>query len=157
MSALLQDLQVRPLPAAPSTALSLSNCSTPDLDENLLVLNKPIEESRGLPRVNIRTKRLMRLQVRLLGKALELIQQQAYGVCTNGFRTYNLRPFEALAFRHAYSGDIVALRQSFHMGQASAFDRNPHGHTLLHVRTDPKNLTVSAEMRSMLLAARSPP
>ena len=82
---------------------------------------------------NIRTRRLMLFQSRLLGKAFELIQQQACGAWTYGFRAYNIRDWDAPVFVYFARNDIVALQVLIKSGQASLLDRDPVGETLLHV------------------------
>jgi hypothetical protein len=93
------------------------------------------EQSRHRQWVNVRTSRLLRLQSRLLGRALEIVQQQACGAWTYGFRTYNIRPRHAPVFKYTADSDIVALQKLLQTGQASILDRNHEGLTLLHVGT----------------------
>ncbi|ETI23224.1 hypothetical protein G647_05022 [Cladophialophora carrionii CBS 160.54] len=91
---------------------------------------KPRHQQRW---VNVRTRRLLLLQSRLLGKAFEFVQQQACGAWTYGFRTYNVRAWNEPVFRYVFDGNIAALQNLFHKGQASILDRSPCGDTLLHI------------------------
>jgi len=82
---------------------------------------------------SVRTKRLMLLQSRLLGRAIELVQLNTCGAWTYGFRTYNLRPYDAPIWRHVRESNVGALQELFQTRQASILDRDPQGLTLLHV------------------------
>ncbi len=92
--------------------------------------NKRIHRQHGS---NVRTQRLMLLQSRLLGRALEMFQQQACGAWTYGFRTYRIRDWDAPVFKHVVEDNIAGLQDFFESGQASLLDRDPSGETLLHV------------------------
>lgn len=84
-------------------------------------------------RRSLQTRRLLILRSLLLGRGLEIIQQQAYGGWMFGFKTYNIRPYGATVFRYVHEGNIEALQQLFQSYQATVFDRSPDGLTLLHV------------------------
>lgn len=47
--------------------------------------------------------------------------------------SYHVRPEDASVFSFAEQGDVGNLRRLFESGEASPFDRNPGGETLLHV------------------------
>ncbi|KIW71376.1 hypothetical protein PV04_03552 [Phialophora macrospora] len=132
VSAIVQDIRQQSI-SSPSTALVSPSGNAVAQDVSEPVRSNSCEQSRRRQWVNVRTRRLLRLQSRYLGRALEIVQQQACGAWTYGFRTYNFRPRDAPVFRYAQYGDIVALQQLFQTGQASILDRDPDGETLLHL------------------------
>ncbi|KAK1983332.1 hypothetical protein LZ30DRAFT_7575 [Colletotrichum cereale] len=49
------------------------------------------------------------------------------------FHTYNIRPMSSPAFKAAEKGDLAGLMRLFRTGQATPFDRNEIGRSLLYV------------------------
>jgi len=50
-------------------------------------------------------------------------------------RTYNIVPPHSLVFIHCTNGETESLQSLFNSGQASPFDINPDGNTLIHVNS----------------------
>lgn len=132
VSSLIEDIRRAPQMAR-STAVSNCSSSNPTQQGAILAVTGQTDNDVCRPWTNVRTRRLMRLQSRLLGKGLEFIQQQAYGAWTYGFKIYNIRPRNSSVFRYAEQGNIVTLQQLFTTNQASAYDRDEFGWTLLDV------------------------
>ncbi|KIX08582.1 uncharacterized protein Z518_03238 [Rhinocladiella mackenziei CBS 650.93] len=77
------------------------------------------------------TTRLMLFQSRLLGKGIDVFRQKAYGGWAYVFRTYNVRKFPKEIYGYIEEGNITALRQLFRSQQASIYDRDTEGWSLL--------------------------
>lgn len=80
-----------------------------------------------------RTCVLLTLQSLLIGKRFELLRDQAFGVSNFTLRVYNIRSPTSPVFQHVLDQDITALQQLLQSKQASIFDRDEKGFTLLHV------------------------
>jgi hypothetical protein len=145
ISAIVQDIRQHPVSSPCATLVSSSGDPLGQEVSEPAPTNSR-EQSRHRRLVNVRTSRLLRLQSRLLGRAIEIVQQQACGAWTYGFRTYNFRPRDAPVFEYTRRSNVVALQKLFQTGQASILDRNPGGETLLHVGTSKSD----SESRSVL-------
>lgn len=62
--------------------------------------------------------------------------------------SYHIRPWDALVFDYTKKGDLPNLQRLFDKGEASPFDRNPFGETLLHVRLS-QDATTGLEMANV--------
>jgi hypothetical protein len=84
-----------------------------------------------------RTKqqRLLRVWVPVLGKTIDIYHQRALGAWTVSFRPYSIRDYDATIFTFVREGNVAGMQQVFKAGEASLYDRNPRGWTLLHVST----------------------
>ncbi|KAK4938591.1 hypothetical protein LTR10_021022 [Elasticomyces elasticus] len=68
-----------------------------------------------------------------LGKRFDVIRERALGVSTFTIRTYNIVPWNSLVFRVVSDGDVAELQALFQKKEATIFDRDEYGNTLLHV------------------------
>ncbi|KDN63480.1 hypothetical protein CSUB01_07570 [Colletotrichum sublineola] len=58
------------------------------------------------------------------------------------FHTYNIRPMSSPAFKAAEKGDLTGLMKLFKTGQATPFDRNEKGRSLLYLAAKKNRLEV---------------
>jgi hypothetical protein len=87
------------------------------------------------PQRRTKQQRLLRVWVPVLGKTVDVYHQRALGAWTVSFRPYSIRDYNATIFRFAREGNIAGMQQVFTAGEASLYDRDSHGWTLLHVST----------------------
>jgi regulatory protein YycI of two-component signal transduction system YycFG len=69
----------------------------------------------------------------LSGKIYEIHKYQERWSYQVTFRSYNILPQNAMVFQCAQDGDIVGLQQLFTSKQATLYDRDIRGNTILHV------------------------
>lgn len=84
-------------------------------------------------RVRQNTTTLLVLQNLWLGKRFEIIRERSPGISTFTIRTYNILPVDMPAFRLAGQGDVAGMQALFQAKEATIFDRDVDGDTLLHV------------------------
>ncbi|KAJ9612083.1 hypothetical protein H2200_003678 [Cladophialophora chaetospira] len=140
VAAVVQDLHQMPQSAA-ITIPGSTTCTTLIHEGSRPAPSSSSNDSRRQQWAEVRTRRLMLLQSRLLGRAIEFVQLHACGTWSYGFRTYNFRPADAPVFKCVRDSNVVALQKLFQSGQASVLDRNPHGETLLHIACERANVT----------------
>jgi hypothetical protein len=69
-----------------------------------------------------------------ISHAIEIYESRAKAGWTFNIQVYNIVPDRSPIFYLARKGDISGMKGLFRTGQASPFDRNPFGWTVLDVR-----------------------
>jgi hypothetical protein len=104
-----------------------------------LSANKAINKKEKSP---FHSKRHMNLKARFrtpnwlfgVSHAIEIYESRANAGWAFNIQVYNVVPLESPIFNFAKKGDISGMKELFRTGQASPFDRNLYGRTLLDVR-----------------------
>ncbi|EXJ79800.1 hypothetical protein A1O3_08085 [Capronia epimyces CBS 606.96] len=118
----------------PSASLPSSNeadSAESEISDRTVTLAVSETGSRRL-KMKPQRRTLLTFQTLLLGKRIELVQERAGGPSTFIIRQYNIRPYSAPVFKYVKNGNIAALQQLFETKQASIFDRDEDGYTLIH-------------------------
>lgn len=65
----------------------------------------------------------------------DLVMTKSYGGWEFSLRPLNIRPNDSLVFDYATNGNVSGLLKMFSSGEASPFDHDEAGRSLLHVST----------------------
>lgn len=119
--------------AAQSMSSSMAYCYDQNHTGNPDTVSR-VQRRPARGRLRQYTTSLLVLQNLWLGKRFEVIRERTPGISTFTIRAYNILPRDAPAFRLAAQDDLAGLQALFQTQQATDFDRNELGETLLHVR-----------------------
>ena len=149
-----QELEQLRVIVAQSTETILSSASFQNADRRLLIAvetTPPGCESKSLStngaqnnrqKSLFQSKRRIKLKARFqtpkwlfgVSRAIEIYDSQANSGWNFNIQIYNVVPAESPIFEMVRDGDIVGIQHLFSTRQASPFDREENGWTLLDVR-----------------------
>ncbi|KAJ9647569.1 hypothetical protein H2204_000198 [Knufia peltigerae] len=103
-------------------------------DEQGLVITKTQRKLAGpLRGAKKTTTSVLTIQSMWLGKRLQILRMRTSGITYFGIKTRNIIPYDSPIFAAVCAGDFCATRDLLHTKQASIYDVDLAGNTVLHV------------------------
>lgn len=111
----------------------------PGIESKSLSTDEPGLECQ---KFNRGAKRQLKLKARFqapkwlfgFSRAIEIYECRAHAGWNFNIQVYNVVPYNSPIFGMVRSGDVIGIQDLFRTGQASPFDRDPSGYTVLDVR-----------------------
>jgi hypothetical protein len=119
--------------------MAAAETTPPVIDSESLSTNEPGLECQKFTRgakQNLKLKARFQTPKWLFGvsRAIEIYECRVHAGWNFNIQVYNVVSGSSPIFRMAGSGDVIGIQDLFRTGQASPFDQNPHGFTVLDVR-----------------------
>jgi hypothetical protein len=148
-----QELQQIKVIVSQSTETIMCSARFEDPEKQLLTaveITPPAIESKALStnesgiefqKFHRAAKRQLKLKARFqtptwlfgVSRAIELYECRMHAGWNFNIQVYNVVPYDSQIFEMARSGDVIGIQDLFRTGQASPFNQDPHGFTVLDV------------------------